>query len=36
MPTYEFVVKMLALIGGTYTMFSLTERSVKAVSKKMR
>ncbi|GMI19415.1 hypothetical protein TeGR_g6433, partial [Tetraparma gracilis] len=36
MPTYEFIVKMLALIGGTYTMFSLTERSVKAVSKKMR
>ncbi len=30
-----FVVKMLALLGGTFTFFGLTEKGVTAVSKKM-
>jgi thiol-disulfide isomerase/thioredoxin len=34
MPTYEFVVKLFALIGGTYTLFGVMERGVSSVSKK--
>ena len=36
MPAYEFVVKLLALIGGTFTIFSITERGVQRVRKKNR
>jgi len=36
MPTYEFIVKLMALVGGTYTIIGLTERSIRSIKKKGR